>query len=276
MIDQNYSVLMSVYAKENPDYFANSLESMVKQSLKPNEIIVVKDGPVTEELDEVLKLYELKYPGLFTIIALKKNVGLGKALNEGLRRARNELIARMDTDDISLENRCELQIFEFLRNPNLSIIGSNIDEFYESPSEVVSSRIVPSQHEEILRFSKKRNPFNHPTVMYRKSAVLNEGGYGDFRRNQDFDLFVRMLNNGHRTMNINKSLLLFRANKDNLKRRKSWDKCRSNISIPYTFWRKGYSSFWDFIIVAISQIVVLISPMWVLEWISTRFLRKTL
>ena len=272
-IDVKYSVLMSVYAREKPDYFASSIESMIKQSLMPNEIIVVKDGPITDELDEVLKSYELKYQELFTIIEIEKNVGLGQALNIGLKAAKNELVARMDTDDISLKSRCELQVTEFIKNPELSIVGSNIDEFYDNPSEIVSSRIVPSTHEEICRFSKKRNPFNHPTVMYRKSAVLREGGYGDFRRNQDFDLFVRMLNKGHKAMNIDKSLLLFRANKDNLQRRKSWQKCSSNISIPYNFWRKGYFGFLDFIIVALGQIIVFISPIWFWEWISNTYLR---
>lgn len=275
MMDKKYSVLMSVYTKENPNYFKTSIESMVNQTLPPEEIVIVKDGPITVQLDEIIDYYESSYPGLLTIVALKENVGLGKALNEGLKKCRNELVARMDTDDISLTNRCELQVAEFIKDKKLDIVGCNIDEFYNNPDEVVSSRVVPTNHDEILKFSRRRNPFNHPTVMYKKISVLNNGGYGDFRRNQDLDLFVRMLNNGCKARNINQSLLLFRANKDNLKRRKSWEKCRSYISMIYSFWKNGYSSFIDLTVVAFSQIIIFISPTWVLEWISSKYLRKT-
>ena len=275
METKKYSVLMSIYAKENPDYFKSSIESMIDQSLAPDEIVIVKDGPITEALDGVIKFYECKHPGLFQVVALNMNIGLGRALNEGLKVCRNELVARMDTDDISLKNRCESQVAEFMKDAHLDILGSNIDEFDESPDKIISSRIVPSNHEEIIRFSRRRNPFNHPTVMYKKSSVLKNGGYGDFRRNQDFDLFVKMLNNGSKAKNINQSLLLFRANKDNLKRRKSWEKCRSNISMIYDFWRKGYSSIVDFGVVAAGQLIVFIMPSWVFGWISNKFLRKT-
>lgn len=275
MVDKKYSVLMSVYTKENPDYFKASIESMVNQTLHPEEIVIVKDGPITMELYKTIDQYKSNYDGLFTIVELKENVGLGKALNEGLKKCRNELVARMDTDDISLVDRCELQVGEFIKDKNLDIVGSNIDEFYDTPDKVISSRIVPTDHDKILKFSRRRNPFNHPTVMYRKSSVLRNGGYGDFRRNQDLDLFVRMLNNGCKARNINQSLLLFRANKDNLIRRKSWEKCRSYISMIYSFWRNGYSSLIDLTVVAFSQIVIFISPAWVLEWISSKYLRKT-
>lgn len=275
MKEKKYSVLMSVYKKENPDYFKSSIESMVNQSLPSEEIVIVKDGPITLELDKIIDYYESNYPGLFTIVDLEKNVGLGKALNEGLKKCRNELVARMDTDDISLANRCELQVDEFIKDKKLDIVGTNIDEFYDNPDEVVSSRVVPTNHVEIVKFSRRRNPFNHPTVMYKKNSVLSNGGYGDFRRNQDLDLFVRMLNSGCKARNINQSLLLFRANKDNLKRRKSWEKCISYVFMIHSFWRKGYSSLVDLAIVAISQIIIFLSPLWVFEWISNKYLRKT-
>lgn len=274
MTNRKYSVLMSVYAKENSDCLKSSIESMVNQTLTPDEIVIVKDGPITVQLDKIIDYYESSYPGLLTIVVLKENVGLGKALNEGLRKCRNELVARMDTDDISLTNRCELQVAEFIKDKYLDIVGSNIDEFYDNPDEIISSRVVPTDHGEILKFSRRRNPFNHPTVMYKRSSVLRNDGYGDFRRNQDLDLFVRMLNNGCKAKNIDQSLLLFRANKDNLRRRKSWEKCRSYISMIYSFWRNGYSSLIDLMVVAFSQIIIFISPTWVLKWISKKYLRK--
>lgn len=271
---KKYSVLMSVYSKEKPDYLKCSIDSMINQSLPPDEIVIVKDGPISMDLDNILNRYDLEYCGLFTFVKLKENVGLGKALNTGLNKYKNDLVARMDTDDISLINRCEIQISEFKKDLNLDIVGSNIDEFYNDPDEVESSRIVPIEHNEIVKFSRRRNPFNHPTVMYKKSSVLKNGGYGDFRRNQDLDLFVRMVNNGCKAKNVNQSLLLFRANKDNLKRRKSWEKCWSYISMIYSFWRKGYSSFIDLMVVTLSQVVIFILPTWVLIWVSSKYLRE--
>lgn len=275
MNNKKYSVLMSVYKKENPENFKTSIESMVNQSLIPDQIVIVKDGPITEELDKVINYYVLKYTELFTIVVLEENMGLGKALNVGIRECRNELVARMDTDDISLEKRCELQVDKFKEDEELDILGTNIDEFYDNPNEIVSSRIVPVTHNEIIKYSRRRCPFNHPTIMYKKSVVLKNGGYRDLRRNQDFDLFVKMLNNGCIGSNINESMLLFRADKDNLKRRKTWENCKGNIMIIYDFWKRGYSSFIDFILVTISHLFAFISPSWLFEKISEKFLRKT-
>lgn len=269
-----YSVLMSIYKNEKLEYFKLSIESMLNQDLAPDQIVIVKDGKLTKELDIFIDEIKQKYPHMFTIVSLDKNVGLGIALNEGLKACRNELVARMDTDDISLKERCRLQIKEFINDENLSIVGSIIDEFYDNPNNIVSARIVPTEHEEIIKFSKRRNPFNHPSVMYKRDDVLKCGGYGEFRRNQDFDLFVRMLNSGFKAKNINKPLLLFRANIDNVKRRKSWVKCKSNIDMIYDFWRKGYSGFIDMLVVSISQIIVYILPNGLFKIISDIYLRK--
>mgnify|MGYP000329918209 CR=1 FL=1 len=274
MLEKKYSVLMSVYYKENPEFLKLSIESMLAQTLKPDEIVIVKDGILTEELEKVIGYFVSKEPDLFTIVPLEKNKGLGLALNEGLKKCRNELVARMDTDDISLENRCELQVNEFIKNNQLSICGTMTDEFYDDPKNIVTSRVVPTKHEDILKFSRRRSPFNHPTVMYKKSEVLRCGGYRDIKRKEDIDLFGRMLNQGCKAMNIDKSLLLFRSNKDNFKRRKSWSNCKSYIAVIYDFWRKGYSGTFDLIVVIIGQLIMFLSPVWLLKIVSDKFLRK--
>lgn len=271
---KNYSVLMSVYSKEKSEFLKCSIESMINQSLKPDEIVLVKDGKLTDELDELIESYKKMYPKLFTIVSLEKNVGLGLALNEGLRICRNELVARMDTDDISLEKRCELQVSEFKKNPELSILGSIINEFYDTPDNIVSSRVVPETHEEILKFSRKRSPFNHPTVMYKKTDVLECGGYRDIKRKEDIDLFVRMLNSGYKGMNINKPLLLYRSNEDNFLRRKNWTNCKSSIAVTYEFWKNGYCRITDFIVVTMAQLIVFLSPVCVFKLLSNLLLRK--
>ncbi len=274
-IDDNlkYSVLMSLYKKEKPEFLIESIESMLKQTYSAEEILIVKDGPLTNQLDLILSNYKLSNPRLFSIVELKDNLGLGLALNEGLKSCRNELVARMDTDDISLNNRCELQIEEFMKNPLLCIVGTWINEFYDHPSNTLTSRVVPVNHNDIMKFSRRRSPFNHPTVMYKKSAVLNSGGYKNVMRKEDIDLFVRMLHHGCIAKNIPKSLLLYRSNKDSLKRRKTWVNCKSYIKVIYNFWRMGYSSLLDFLIVFISQITFFIIPVWMLKIINNKILR---
>lgn len=271
---KKYSVLMSVYHKENPDYLEASINSMLEQSLFPDQIILVKDGPLTAELDKIILKYTQEYPDLFTIVPLKVNVGLGKALDVGLKYSNNELVARMDTDDISLPERCKLQVEAFMNDPELSIIGTIIDEFYDEPSNIVSSRRVPTEHEDIVKFIKRRSPFNHPTVMFRKSEVIRCGGYGKLRRKQDLDLFSRMMNNGCKGANINQSLLLFRSNEDNFKRRKSWSYCKSYIEAAFAIWRRGHCSIIDLLYVTIGQLVMFISPMWLLKKLSSKYLRN--
>lgn len=271
---EKYSVLMSLYIKEKPVYLKQSLESMLNQTVLPDEIVIVKDGPITTELEEVLKEYKHKFPDLFNIVESEKNIGLGMALNLGLENCKNELVARMDTDDISLPERCERQLQAFKDDNDLVIVGTTVDEFYDNPKEIISSRVVPTTHKEIYRFAKRRSPFNHPTVMYKKSKVLASGGYSDLRRNQDVDLFGRMLFAGAKAKNIGESLLLFRSNIDLSKRRSSWENTKSYISTIYKFWRIGYSSFLDIVIVGIGQTVMFLCPVKIQQWLYTKFLRN--
>lgn len=269
-----YSVLMSIYKKEKPEYFVQSLESMVNQTLRPDEILIVKDGELIKDLEEVIEKYIDEYPGLFKVVPLKENIGLGRALDEGLNHCKNELVARMDTDDISLPERCELQIKQFNENIELCIVGTMIDEFYDEPNNIISSRVVPTTNDEIYKFMKRRSPFNHPTVMYKKSEVIRCGGYGKMRRKQDLDLFSRMINNGCVAQNINQSLLLFRSNEDNFKRRKSWSYCKSYIDVQYEIWKRGHCSLGDLAFVTTGQLVMFLAPMGLLKKISSRYLRN--
>lgn len=270
----NYSVLMSVYFKEKPEYLQLSIDSMLKQTLRSNDIVIVKDGPLTQELDNLIDDYMKKYPNIFNIVESKKNLGLGMALNLGLKNCKNELVARMDSDDISLKNRCQKQIEVFKNNKELVIVGTGIDEFYDNPNEIISSRIVPTAHNEIYQFAKRRSAFNHPTVMYKKSKVLEVGGYKDLKRNQDVDLFGRMLLNGYKSENLKESLLLFRSNKDLVKRRKSWENTKSYISVVRNLYKIGYSSFGDFLVVMLAQTGMFLCPAIAQNWLYKKFLRK--
>lgn len=170
--EKKYSVLMSLYKKEKPEYLRLALDSMLNQTVVPDEIVLVEDGPLTDELYSVLDDYPM-----LKRIKNETNLGLGLALNVGLKECRNELVARMDTDDCSKPERCEKQLERFLEKPYLAIVGSHIDEFIGNPSNVISQRIVPVTSEEIYEFAKKRSAFNHPAVMYSKTAVLENNGY---------------------------------------------------------------------------------------------------
>lgn len=271
---KKYSFLMSIYYKEKPEYLKLSINSMLSQTVKPDEIVIVKDGKLTEELDEVIEEYRMKNSGTFTIVELEKNIGLGLALNEGLKVARNELIARMDGDDISKPTRCEEELMLFETSDDIDIVGTFIDEFIDDPTNIVSRRIVPTQNDDIYKFAKRRSPFNHPTVMYKKSTVLKNNGYSDLRRNQDVDLFGRMLYNGAKAANINKPLLLFRTNNDLLKRRRNWENTKLYIRVIYSFWKMGFSSFSDLFVVTVGQMIMFIVPLKLQRFLYNKILRK--
>lgn len=269
-----YSVLMSVYKNDHPQHLALSIESMLRQTYLCDQFVIVKDGPLSADLNDVIEEYSAKQPDLYTIVALENNVGLGRALDIGLKYCKNELVARMDSDDISLPERCKREIECFCVDPDLDIVGTYINEFSENPEEILSSRVVPCEHDEIVKFARRRSPFNHPTVMYKKSAVIRCGGYGGTKRKEDLCLFPAMVNSGCQARNIPEALLLYRSNKDNLKRRKNWVNCKEYVEVIYKNYLKGYSGLFDLIYVAVAQMVFFVIPAWLAQAISNKLLRK--
>lgn len=266
---QKYSVLMSLYKKEKPEYLRLAIDSMINQTVPPDEIVIVEDGPLTDELYAVLD----EYPMLHRV-KNETNLGLGLALNVGLKKCRNELVARMDTDDCSKPERCEKQLLRFSEKPYLAIVGSYIDEFVGDVSNVISQRVVPTTTKEIYDYAKRRSAFNHPAVMYSKTAVLDAGGYADLKRNQDVDLFGRMQFLGYKAENIDESLLWFRSSDELAKRRKSWQNTWSYIATIRKFWKMGYSSFVDYAMVGIAQTGMYLMPVKLQNFVYRKFLRK--
>ena len=184
------------------------------------------------------------YPDSFKRAVNQTNMGLGKALNRGLAVCKNELIARMDTDDISKPERCEKQLQMFLENPDLDVVGTNIAEFIDNSKVVCSVREVPSVHEEICEFLKKRCPFNHMTVMFKKASVISAGGYLDWHFNEDYYLWVRMFLNGSCFANINENLVSVRVGKDMFARRGGYKYYKSEKNLfKYMYKHKLISWF---------------------------------
>ena len=214
-----YSVLMSLYIKEKPEYLRTAIQSMVDQTYAPDEIVIVKDGGITEELQFVINEFSEKYPKLFNIVGYEKNRGLGLALNFGLEHCKNELIARMDTDDISRLDRCEKLLKVFEENSNIDIVGGDIAEFIDLQDNIVAYRKVPTTDKAIKEYMKTRCPFNHMTVMYKKSAVIRSGNYKDLFWNEDYYLWIRMMEHSCVMGNTGDVLVDVRTGADMYKRR---------------------------------------------------------
>lgn len=214
-----FSVLMSVYYKESPEYLRQSLESIFNQTILPNEIVLVEDGVLTDELYRTIDIFLTNYSSLLKIVKLDVNSGLGVALSIGLSHCSYELVARMDTDDIAKLERFEKQLKIFQLHPEVDICSAWIDEFVNDISSVISVRKLPKVHDDIVQFAKSRCPINHPVVMFKKSAVLAAGGYKHFPLFEDYYLWVRMIQKGARFYNIQESLLYFRFSPEMIKRR---------------------------------------------------------
>ena len=274
MIMEKYSVLQTVYKNDDPDNFRLSLESMVNQTIKPNEIVLVKDGPIPDILQGVINEVDDENPGIIVQVQLERNLGLGLALNEGLKICRNEIIARMDSDDISLPQRCELQLKMFADDPQLDIVGCPVKEFIGSPNNIVGERNVPLNNEDIRKYAKRRDPFNHPTVMYRKSKVMQCGPYGDYRKNQDTALWIDMLSKGCKAANCKEYLLMFRFDEGTYKKRKSWINTKLLIQIRKNAYKIGFCSFADYLVVSIAQLGIYILPTAFQKFVYTKVLRK--
>ena len=268
-----FSVLLSLYAKESPTFLASSLDSIFHQTLLPDEIILVKDGPLTVELDAIVSDYAARYP-ILKVIPLPQNQGLGKALNEGLKHCSYDIVARMDTDDISKPDRFEKQIAVFRKHPELDLVGAWIDEFEEDIHHVISTRKLPERHEDVMSYATRRNPINHPVVMFRKSAVLAAGGYQHFPLFEDYFLWVRMLRNGAKFYNIQESLLYFRTSPNMFKRRGGWKYAMDEVRFQNVMRKMKMITWRRFLMNVAIRFPVRVMPNKLREAIYKKSLRK--
>ena len=272
---KSYSVLMSVYYKENPEFLRQSIYSMIDQTVQTDNFILVCDGPLTEELDEVIACFSEKYPTIFNVIRLKVNQGLGHALNVGLRHCKNELVARMDSDDISVRERCSMQMRKFAENPELTVVSGTVKEFMGSAEHITAVKILPEQHEDIYEYAKMRCPFNHPAVMYRKSAVLCAGGYQEVPLYEVYDLWVRMLIRGAKAYNFPETLCLMRADSGLYNRRGGWSYLKKVAAFRTRIRKMHFCTFLQYIIGICGQGIVCLVPSSLRRWIYMHFLRKS-
>ncbi|MCX5590210.1 glycosyltransferase [Alcaligenes endophyticus] len=224
-----FSVLMSLYDKELAHNLIQCLNSLKNQTVPPSEILIVLDGKINESLEAVLQEWETKLP--INLIKLEKNIGLGSALNIGLKNCRYELIARMDTDDIALEERFELQLKSFITDKNLDICGTDIIEYDENIEVIRGRRKMPSHNNEIEKYIRYRNPINHMSVMFKKQAIIRAGGYKHHLFMEDYNLWIRCLSKGFKLYNINIPLLNVRTGKGMVKKRKGYKYILSEVQL---------------------------------------------
>lgn len=275
-MEYTFSVLLSVYQKEKAEYLRESIESIYfNQVLKPNEIILVEDGPLTEKLYSTIEELRLKIgKNIFKTIKLEKNMGLGNALRIGIEKCSNELIARMDTDDIAYFNRFEEQINYFKEFPETDVLGSFMSEFVNNTKNIICIKDAPNNNINMKKYMKLRDPVNHPSVMFKKSKVLEAGNYKEIFLNEDSYLWGRMLNKGCIFRNIQEPLVYFRTTDDTYKRRGGWKYIKAEYGLQKEFLKLGIINKIEFIRNITLKNIIRLMPNSLRKFIYLKVLRK--
>ena len=272
--DSGYSVLMSVYEKERAEFLQVSMESIYKQTVSTDNFVLVCDGRLNESLDAVIDKMQIKFGDTLHVVRLKENSGLGNALNKGMKYCRHELIARMDSDDISIPERCEKQIRIFLEKPEVSIVSGTVLEFKGSAKRFDTQRRLPEKQEDIIKFAKTRNPFNHPCVMYKKSEVEAAGGYQDFFLLEDYYLWVRMLVNGCEGYNLQEPLVWMRTDAGLYKRRGGWRYAKSQVALFRYMKEQNVINASEFFVCSFTRGIVALMPDCIREELYRKLVRE--
>ncbi len=253
-----YSVLMPVYDGERAEFLRLSLDSLSAQSLRADQVIVVKDGPLESNLESVIESHTDALP--ITTVELEVRRGLGAALSAGLAACNNEIVARMDSDDICVPRRFEKQVAFLETNPRVAVVGAAIGEFIDDPDSITAVRRPPCESSQVRHFAKFRNPLNHMTVIFRKSAVLAAGGYRHFPGLEDYDLWVRMLLRNMEIRNLPDVLVLARCGSGMARRRGGISYVRSEIRLYRQFLELGFISAPEFAFSIVVRAPVRIVP----------------
>ena len=271
--DKKISVSMCVYGKDNPEHFKIAVDSILQQTTKPDEVVLVVDGPVPDELDKIISSYE-ETP-IFKVIRLPENVGHGEARRTGLRNCKNELVALMDADDISLPRRFEEQLEAFRKDEELVIVGSHISEFIGEESNIVSYRRVSLTDEEIKVDMKKRCPMNQVTVMFRRSAVEKVGGYIDWYCEEDYYLWLRLMLDGAKFANCDSILVNVRTGEGMYSRRGGIPYFKSEAKLQGYMLKNHVIGVLDYIVnVAKRFVVQVLMPNKIRGFVFKKFARE--
>lgn len=266
-----FSVLMSIYKNDRPAWLKESIDSMLNQTLKADEILIVKDGPLTPELEAILSAYS---DSSIRYLPFAENRGQEMALREGLLACTHELVARMDSDDVCHPDRFRKQYEAFQNDPKVDVVGTSIIEFDETIADASTVRKLPIGGEELRHYAKRRSPTNHAAVMYKKSAVLAAGNYQQFLWNEDYHLWARMLLNSAVFKNLPDVLLYVRGGKSMYQRRGGWKYAKQDIKLQLRFYEIGFQGLFDTIINLALRVPIRLIPNSLRRWIYETFLRR--
>lgn len=258
MAIEPFSVLISIYCKENPKWLQESLDCIFSQTIRPNEIVLVKDGPLTPELESVIDTF-IKRRDCFKIIQNEKNLGLGLSLRKGITYCSNEIIARMDTDDLMPTDRFEKQLNAIRQGYDVVSCWSQI--FVDDINNIIAVKRRPENHNDIVKLAHKRSPVCHAGAMYRKSAVLGAGNYENCPLNEDYHLWVRMIMAGSVFYNIQEVLYYVRTNSEQISRRGGFKFLRTELRAFSEFRKMGFYTQKDYLVNSIIRIVTRLMPM---------------
>ncbi|HEU5418516.1 MAG TPA: glycosyltransferase [Streptosporangiaceae bacterium] len=240
-----FSLLLSVYDGDRPDYLRRAFRSAVgDQTVRPDQVIIVRDGPVRAQIAQCIDELRATCPVPVTYVPLAVNSGLGPALDHGLAASWFDVVARMDADDVAMPHRFEV---ELPLMADADIVGSGLLEFTGDTDAIVGQRVPPTDPARIRRYARLHDPFNHPTVVYRRRAVLAAGGYGDLPLMEDYALFARMLGNGARAANVAEPLVFYRVGAAAFKRRGGTALLRSELRLQREFRRSGFITLAEFL-----------------------------
>jgi glycosyltransferase involved in cell wall biosynthesis len=253
------SVVIAVYKNDKPKWFEQAINSILAQTVKSDDIVIVRDGAVSGKIEKYLEDCEKRHKEI-RVVRLRNNMGAGIARDNGIRVSRNKLVAIMDADDISAENRLELQIAAFNKNPEIAALGGQLAEFERLPSNIVAHRKVPTIATEIRKFARRRSPINNPTSMFAKDIYIKLGGYGPHNRGEDYVLWAKMLQGGYKIANLPDTLLYYRIDRNNYMRRKNWNHLTQTTSTRWAIYKMGVSRLSDFVITTAAHFIIFIMP----------------
>lgn len=263
---------MAVYYKVNPNHLKESINSILKQTYKPSQFIIVKDGMLTKEQNEVIEDY--KKDSIIETISIEKNQGSGNAYNQAIDKCKYPYAAIMDSDDIADEKKFEKQIKYISTHPDIDAIGTNAIEFLGKKENVVSTRIMPEKNEDIIKFGHARCPMIQPTVLFKVDSVKAAGSYQHSPLTEDFDLYIRMIMKGCKFYTYQEVLYYIRTNEEFFRRRGGLKYLKTILDFKYKWYKKGYFTFFQFLKTSISSIAVSLMPNKMRVLVYKKFLRN--
>lgn len=270
----DYTVLLTVYAGDDPEDFEAAVRSCLEQTYPPNELLLVADGPLTDRLDTVVTEYRQLHPDVVRFHQLPENQGRGEAARVGMTECHNDLVGIMSADDICVPDRFENQVAFLDNHPEIDVVGGYVAEFTDDPDQVDTIRTVPTDPDEVVNLARFRSPMNEVTVMFRASAVLSAGNYRSLDRMEDYDLWVRLIQDGATLANLPVVLVKMRAGDAMFARRGGFEYAREEFRQQLAFLHMGFISVPRFVLNLSLRVPVRLLPNRVRSWIYEQFLRE--